>query len=160
MSFEVSIPPEQYERIKKRYEFLRKTETYRGPKIKKTFQPKTLYDDLEQKAREKITVQDQLRLELSTNFPTADGGEGRWREYGGTVQRLFAALERRAVAPDIDIHLTRMGGILGYDISSEIEAGDMGKEETIKKVLSVLHGTFFSLTKRAFQNLCTMRTRT
>ncbi len=144
MSFEASIPPEQYDRIKKRYEFLRKTETYRGPKIKKTFQPRTLYDDLEQKAREKITVEDRLRLELSINFSTADGGEGRWREYGGTVQRLFAALERRAVAPDIDIHLTRMGGILGYDISSEIEAGDMGKEETIKKVLSVLHLLFYT----------------
>ncbi len=105
MSFDVLVSPQQLERIKKRYEYLRKTEQYRGFRINKAFQPKALYDDLEQNAREKITVEDRLRLEMSINFPTRDDGEARWREYGGTVQRLFAALGKRCISPELDLHL-------------------------------------------------------
>ena len=82
MSFEVSIPPEQYERIKKRYEFLRKAETYRGPKIKKTFHPRALYDDLEQKAREKITVE-------QCGDRTEEPSGVKWQHFGGPTSCLM-----------------------------------------------------------------------
>ena len=46
--------------------------------------------------------------------------------------------------------LTRIVGIVGYDISSEIQVANEGKEEAIKNVLSVLRLLFYSdLTKYA-----------
>src|SRR5712692_1905490 len=121
MGFEVSVSQEQLDRIRKRYEFLRKTEQYRGLRVRKTFQPKATFEELEQKALKKITFEDRLRLEMNIGFPTRDDGEARWREYGGTVQRLFAALAKRCISPDLDLHLRHTGGMLGYDLRSEIE---------------------------------------
>jgi len=54
------------------------------------------------------------------------------------------------IPPDIGMGLTRMVGIVGYDISSEIQVANGGKEEAIKNVLSVLRLLFYSdLTKYA-----------
>ncbi len=136
--FDVSVSAEQLERIRSRYEFLRKTEQYRGLRVKKTFQPKAVLEDVDQKALDKITLEDRLRLELSINFPAAEEGEVRWREYGSTLQRLFAALAKKSVPPDIGMRLTQTWKELGYDISSEIIVGEEGKEEVVKRVLATL----------------------
>ncbi len=92
---------------------------------------------MEQQARAKITLEDRLRLEVSISFSTEEG-EARWREYGGTLQRLFAALAKKSVPPDLGMRLTRTWKELGYDISSEIPVGEEGKEEAVRQVLAVL----------------------
>src|SRR6266581_4817259 len=135
--FEVSVSKEQLKRIRERYEYLRKTEEYRGLRVKKAFQPTAILNELEERARDKITVEDRFFLELGITFSTVND-ETKWREYGSTLQRLFAALAKGAIAPDMKMKLTSMGQALGFDVSSEITTNEGGKEEAVKQVCRAL----------------------
>lgn len=139
---ETSIPYERLEGIRRRYEYLRRTEQYRDRGIKEVFQENTAVKSLEAEAKTRISSEDFVQLNFRISFPT-DSGRARWQEYGATLLRLYAALAERQAPFPLEIVPNSTGDALTYDITSGIPVAGYGRDATVQKLAGILRNLLY-----------------
>src|SRR2546427_4180318 len=130
-AFHVSVSPEQFAGIRIRYEQLRKTELYRGPRIRKVFQTQDALEGLKDLVQSETSLGEPFTLRLTINFPRAaeEEGEVRWREYGTTLIRLIGALDKKRVPIRFELSPVSAEKTLGWKVSSKVSIASDGTEK-------------------------------